>query len=134
MISVSSFYRYDTHDMVKRGWTDDSLSSTLDAPPSRGKRIIILHAGYEGGWVPGALLIATKNIKDAAADYHQDMNGDLFETWFEKTLIPALASTFPDEPCAIIMDNAAYHRYASIYTFNNYYYFIISTREPSFAR
>lgn len=65
------FHRYDSHDVVRKGWRDESVLSSLDTPPSRGKRIIILHAGCEAGWIPGALLIAAKNIKDASADYHQ---------------------------------------------------------------
>lgn len=81
----------------------------MNTPPSRGKRIIILHAGYEGGWVPGALLIAAKNIKTAAADYHQDMNADLFETWFGNQLLPSLSYKFPGQSCVIVMDNAPYH-------------------------
>ncbi|XP_052131575.1 uncharacterized protein LOC113215796 [Frankliniella occidentalis] len=48
-------------------------------------------------------------MKDAWADYHQDMNAELFEKWFDGQLLPALARTFPGESCVIVMDNAPYH-------------------------
>ena len=42
---------YDTHDVVSKGWDDGSCSCCLHAPVSRGKRIMILHAGSTEGWV-----------------------------------------------------------------------------------
>jgi hypothetical protein len=41
---------YDTHDVLKKGWVDDSGKCRLITPPSRGKRLIILHACSEHGW------------------------------------------------------------------------------------
>lgn len=64
----------------KRGWVDNSEKCVMETPPSRGKRIIVLNAGTKDGWVPGCLLLSVKNIKSTAADYHQDMNHELFET------------------------------------------------------
>lgn len=93
---------YDTHDFVKRGWVDDNC--VLDVPPSRGKRLLILHCGSADGWVDNALLLSAKNIKDCSLDYHQDMTADLFENWFEFTLIPQLPPG-----SVIVLDNASYH-------------------------
>ncbi|XP_072375557.1 uncharacterized protein [Diabrotica undecimpunctata] len=57
---------------------------------SRGKRICILHCGGQHGWVNDALLLSSKSIKDGSLDYHQDIEGTLFESWFENTLLPNL--------------------------------------------
>lgn len=76
----------------------------MDVPASRGKRIILLHAGSDQGWVPCGPLISAKNICDSSLDYHEDMTAELFETWFEKSLLPKLPSN-----SVIVMDNASYH-------------------------
>lgn len=95
---------FDTHDVKTKGLTDKSRHCFLNVPPSRGKRVIILHAGGANGWVRNGLLISAKNIKDSSADYHQDMNAPLFETWFTQQLIPNLPAN-----SVIVMDNAKYH-------------------------
>ncbi|XP_066150291.1 uncharacterized protein [Euwallacea fornicatus] len=48
-------------------------------PCSRGKRIIILRAGSENGFVPNGLLFSAKNISQSSADYHEDMTAQLLE-------------------------------------------------------
>jgi hypothetical protein len=75
---------FDNHDVLLKGWMDDSGKCYLDTPVSRGKRIIIFHAGGNAGWVPKCLLLSAKNIiQDSSADYHQDMDHKLFEQWFK---------------------------------------------------
>lgn len=95
---------YDSHDVVVKGWIDDSDLCCLETPPSRGKRIIILNAGYEEGWIPGCLLLSARNIANSSADYHSDMNHEIFEKWFQNQLVPNLP-----EQSVIVMDNAPYH-------------------------
>lgn len=95
---------FDTHDIVQYGWADDSKKCNLSAPCSRGKRIIILHAGSEDGFIPNALLLSAKNIKQSSADYHEDMTAELFEKWAEQQLFPNLKPN-----SVIVMDNASYH-------------------------
>lgn len=95
---------FDSHDVVKYGWVDSSKKCRLDTPSSRGKRIIILHAGNENGFLQNALLLSAKDIKTSCADYHQDMNAELFEKWFKEQLIPNLPIN-----SVIVMDNASYH-------------------------
>jgi hypothetical protein len=73
----------------------------LNIPPSRGKRIIVLHAGNENG---GTLLLSAKNFTNYSADYHQDKDGVLFETWFQHQLLPNVPRN-----SVIVMDNARYH-------------------------
>ena len=40
---------FDTHDVVRYSWVDNSKNCCLNTPCSRGKHIIILHAGSETG-------------------------------------------------------------------------------------
>lgn len=95
---------YDTHDTIKKGWVDDSGKCNVNIPASKGKRIMILHAGGENGFVPGALYLGCKNLKEASADYHSDMNAEVFENWFKNILLPKLPPN-----SVIVMDNASYH-------------------------
>ena len=95
---------FDTHDVVQYGWVDSSQNCALNAPCSRGKRVIILHAGSENGFVPNALLLSAKNISQSSADYHEDMTADLFEKWFSEQLLPNIPPN-----SVIVLDNASYH-------------------------
>ncbi|KAJ8961522.1 hypothetical protein NQ318_014772 [Aromia moschata] len=95
---------FDTHDVVKYGWVDSSPKCALNTPCSRGKQIIILHAGSENGFVPNSLLLSAKNISQSSADYHEDMTANLFEEWFSEQLLPKIPPK-----SVIVMDNAPYH-------------------------
>lgn len=95
---------FDTHDIVKYGWVDNTKNCSLNTPCSRGKRVIILHAGSENGFVPNALLLSAKNITQSSADYHEDMTAVLFEKWFTEQLLPNIPPN-----SVIVMDNASYH-------------------------
>lgn len=97
---------YDTHNVVAKGWSDNSKKCALDTTPSSGKRIIIAHAGSENGWI-GKVLLSGKNISDSSLDYHQDMTANVFEDWFEKTLLPALPPK--KKKSVVVLDNASYH-------------------------
>lgn len=91
------------NDSVLKCWTtaDESVGPKLKN--GKGERFIILHAGGENGFVPGALLMfRAKNGNKG--DYHDSMNNECFKTWFIKQLIPNIP-----ENSLIIMDNAPYH-------------------------
>jgi len=94
----------DSYDVNEIGWTDDSKKCVLRVPISKGKRLTVLNAGEAEGWVKDCLLISTKQIKHSSADYHEDMTGDLFETWFREKLLPNLTPN-----TVIVMDNASVH-------------------------
>ena len=57
--------------------------------------------------VMGLYLVAyfyvEKKLSDAFANYHQDMNANVFENWFLEKLIPNLP-----EKSVVILDNASY--------------------------
>ncbi|MVN25419.1 hypothetical protein GO639_09680 [Staphylococcus aureus] len=63
-----------------------------------------MHTGNESGFVPIALLLSAKNMKDSSADYHEDMTAALFKTWFSEQFLPNI---FPNS--VIVMDNASDH-------------------------
>lgn len=86
---------------VKKSWQGPSTSG-VTTNISSGKRHIIVHAGSEEGFVPGALLVFS--TKSKSADYHDDMNATNFMKWFEEMLMPNLT-----KPSVIVMDNASYH-------------------------
>lgn len=69
---------------------------------SDGKRHIIVHAGSQNGFLENAGLIFSTSNK--SADYHDSMNADLFEKWFEESVLQRL-----EEPTLIVLDNAPYH-------------------------
>jgi transposase len=95
---------FDTHDTVSKGWVDSSQNCQTKAPSNKGKRITIIHAGSEDGFVPNCLLLSAKNIKDSSLDYHEDTSAELFENWFQNYLLKNIPNN-----SVIVMDNASYH-------------------------
>ena len=83
-------------------WVDSDNKGGWKVPSGKGKRLIVLHAGGEKGWVDGVDLVFTS--KTNSADYHDEMNSDHFLEWMTDQLLPTL-----DEPSVIILDNASYH-------------------------
>ena len=78
----------------------ESLTVGLTEPKGKGRRLIITHIGSEEGFVPGAEDIF---IGKKSGDYHEEMDGNHFEKWFESVL-PKLKTN-----SIIVMDNAPYH-------------------------
>jgi transposase len=89
------------NDSKDKGWTDDTLKTTLATPLGKGKRLIICHAGSSKGWIKAPPLVFESK---KTGDYHEDMDGTVFEKWFFGTLIPVLP-----RGATIVMDNAPYH-------------------------
>ena len=54
---------FDSHETVSRLLLDESKSYSLCGPVSRGKRIVIAHAGTSNGFIPGSLLLCGKNCR-----------------------------------------------------------------------
>lgn len=79
-----------------KSWQDNSEKSVRKPEGYDGKRFIVLHAGHSNGFVENASLIFS--TKSKLADYHGDMNGDIFMKWLEEKLIPNL-----EEPSMIVM-------------------------------
>ena len=75
---------------------------SLQAPFSRGERLIVLHAGSKAGFLKGTELVW--KAKSSTGDYHDEMNGDNFFKWVKEKLIPHLPPK-----SFLIIDNAPYH-------------------------
>jgi transposase len=58
--------------------------------------------GTKEGFIDDASLIFS--TKNKSADYHDNMNAELYEKWFEEKVLPGLTG-----PTIIILDNARYH-------------------------
>ncbi|KAJ8912260.1 hypothetical protein NQ315_008851 [Exocentrus adspersus] len=76
----------------------------MKAPSNKEKRITILHAGSENGFIRNCLLRSAKNINNSSLDYHQDTTAELFENWFKNSLLVNIPKN-----SIIVMDNATYH-------------------------
>jgi len=76
-------------------------STSAPNPTPKGKRLIVVHIGSEEGFVGGGLSVFES--KTDSADYHEEMNGDIFFDWL-KGVIPLLKDN-----SVIVMDNAPYH-------------------------
>ncbi|XP_072398916.1 uncharacterized protein [Diabrotica undecimpunctata] len=85
----------------RKSWQDGSVNA-VRKKNGEGVRYIILNAGSENGFIDNCELIFKSGSK--SGDYHDSMNSENFEKWFEHQLLPNL-----EEPSLIIMDNASYH-------------------------
>lgn len=96
---------------VAKVWQDETIKSVRDAfrnglstglknPTGKGKRLIIVHAGSEKGFVENGLWVFESH---STKEYHEEMTGDAFQEWFAK-ILPSL-----DPNSVIVMDNASYH-------------------------
>ena len=64
--------------------------------------MIILHAGYNEGFVPNAEVVFKAH--SSSGDYHGEMNHKMIVRWLEDKLIPNLPPK-----CVLVMVNAVYH-------------------------
>ena len=78
----------------------DIIKHLPKIPPGKGKRLIVLHAGSEDGFVEGMDLVFEGK---KGGDYHREMNTTVFLEWFER-----LCVALPGPSC-IVLDNASYH-------------------------
>lgn len=98
---------------VSKVWKDKTINTPKDAflaglsvglknPTARGPRYVIVHAGGKDGFIENSMkvFLAKKNT----ADYHDEMDSAVFETWFKQQLVPNL-----QQGTVIVMDNASYH-------------------------
>lgn len=66
----------------------------------KGRRLIITHIGSEDGFLDNGLLLFESK---KTGDYHEDMDADRFEQWFE-SILPKLT-----KGSVVVLDNAPYH-------------------------
>lgn len=88
---------------VSKCWIEPKAEKAtgVRVPTGKGARLIVLHAGSQQGFIPGAALVfQAKNH----GDYHDQMNSETFEKWFRMQLLPNILPS-----SIIVMDNASYH-------------------------
>ncbi|GFY47098.1 DDE_3 domain-containing protein [Trichonephila inaurata madagascariensis] len=85
---------------VMKKASSSNLTVGLTAPKGKGRSLIITHIGSKEGLVRDAADIFTGK---KSGDYHEEMDGNHFEKWFE-TVMPKLK-----HQSIIVMDNAPYH-------------------------
>ena len=94
-------------------WINESTSAVVRPAPT-GKRIVILHAITSDGLLvsknhTAELFYEVKKNEVVAADYHDNMNGDLYLKWMREKLIPTFKEKYPNKKMVLVLDNAKYH-------------------------
>ena len=97
----------DSHDGKDWAWVEEDgvTGATLGGrrrPSGKDKRLIILGAESEMGWIPNTTLIFQS--KKDIGDYHDEMTGEHFEESFRDRLLPSVSPH-----SLIVMGNASYH-------------------------
>lgn len=85
-----------------RCWTDGTTEFEAEVPPGKGARWILIGAGTKDGWIKESIKMWKGTVK--SEDYHTEMNGDVFEDWMKKHLLPNV----PVNACTVV-DRASYH-------------------------
>ena len=99
-VYIDETFLHQNHT-VSKCWLIDGEGG-LKVPSGKGSRLIILHAGSREGFINDGLLCFQS--KTGSADYHDEMNAEVFTHWLKNSLFPNI----PENTC-IIMDNASYH-------------------------
>ncbi|KAG8319924.1 hypothetical protein J6590_108370 [Homalodisca vitripennis] len=85
-VYIDESYILSSH-VTEKGWGDASLQG-FKKKISKDNRAIILHAGGEMGFIPGACLIWKAGT--SKGDYHDQINYANLMTWTRTQLIPNL--------------------------------------------
>ncbi|EFO85071.1 hypothetical protein CRE_21999 [Caenorhabditis remanei] len=80
---------------------------------SRGKRGIVAAVITEEGVLKGSeqVWVSSGKLEDQTADYHSEMNSDLYEEYIKTRVLPELIKTAAsaNRPPVLVIDNAPYH-------------------------
>ena len=87
---------------VENTWYFTDEGSWVNKPSGKGRRLILVNAITEEGWIPNAKLVFP--AFKSTFDYHGQMDYNNFVKWFEQQLLPNI----PPQSL-IFMDNAKYH-------------------------
>lgn len=105
IVYTDESYVLSSH-VVNKSWSSVDDDNTVKQSLSKGKRLIIVHAGGEEGFVPNALL--TWEAQSSSGDYHDNMNKDNYYKWVTEKLLPNLSKN-----SVVVLDNATYHCHQS---------------------
>ena len=92
---------FNQNDFQNKAWLDSSEFCDRKAVIGKGKRLVIVLAGSETGFISNALLTFWSDGK--MEDYHDSMSAECFEQWFSALLLKVPSRSL------IVMDNASYH-------------------------
>jgi hypothetical protein len=92
----------NSNHTLRKCWLDKNGKGGFKSPLGKGPRLVIVHAGSDQGFVPGANLNFI--TKSKTEDYHDQMNSQHFEEWIDTQLFPNVPAN-----STIVMDNASYH-------------------------
>ena len=92
----------ENHTFPKE-WASEDGKVGRSIPVGKGKRLVLLHAMSNEGFIPNCELLFQAHSTDGR-DFHSEMNATVFENWVSSKLIPNL-----DPSSVIVMDNASYH-------------------------
>ncbi|XP_035715958.1 uncharacterized protein LOC118439048 [Folsomia candida] len=104
----------DPHARTGKGWViskpktfEEAAKYSYKNPKvSRGPRVIIMHAGGSGGFVPNVMKIYPVSKSKVTEDYHQNVDGDSYMRWW-RNLNEQVQENYGS--CIIVIDNAPYH-------------------------
>ncbi|KAL4092454.1 hypothetical protein QTP88_026955 [Uroleucon formosanum] len=105
IVYTDESYVLSSH-VVNKSWSSVDDDNTVKQSLCKGKRLIIVHAGGEEGFVPNALL--TWEAQSSSGDYHDNMNKDNYYKWVTEKLLPNLSKN-----SVVVLDNATYHCHQS---------------------
>lgn len=91
---------HDTTIKTSYEASSSNLTVGLTAPKGKGRRLIVTHIGNHEGFVKDAADIF---VGKKTGDYHEEMDGNHFEKWFEATMDKLKPKS------VVVMDNAPYH-------------------------
>ena len=115
-----------THHMPSRCWCGDAVGR-VERSRSKGSLTIILHAMTKDGWLlstnddgtrPSPKEFESGEVlnsqmiwrgKIGRGDYHDNMDGDMFQKWLQERLVPTFQAKYPGKVMYLVMDNAPYH-------------------------
>ena len=72
-------------------WFDNTVKCALLVPPPTSKRVVICLPQSTKGFAPNPPLPRGEQLSQSYAVCHGNMNGDVFEDWFENTLLRNLS-------------------------------------------
>ncbi len=115
---------YKTYFNSRKIVEEDDLDNAT--PGGKGKRLIIIGAGWREGELVDARLVPIPSFifnfilifnliilfqhywsDEKLADYHGNVDWLIYYKWFTEKLVPSLSSV--GKPVVVIMDNASYH-------------------------
>ena len=92
-------------------WKDivgDANDDYFTVPSGKGERSILSHRGCADiGLLDQCMLLFRGSKSNKSADYHAEMNWDVFSHWCETKAFPSIAAT--SVKSVVALDRAAYH-------------------------